>query len=202
MLRYRRQFRPRLSPFGNIKTTAATKALNGAPETLTIQPGLRDRRSSVYGDPAATTVSYGPSSGQQIYHDLLSPSLSLSPTPAAFHGLTMKLLVDDGCVVYLNGNEVARRNMPDGDVNYKTPASVTVAGADETTFFKLQFSPSSDLVAGDNVIAVRSSPSRPTQFGYRFRPRARRIVPHRHRHHRYRCLHRTGYGHLDGSRSC
>lgn len=113
-----------------------------------------------YGDPAATTVSFGPSSGNKFITTYFRHHFTIAD-PAAFHGLGMKLLVDDGCVVYLNGNEVARRNMPDGDVNYKTLATVTVGGTDETTFFNYSFS-ASDLVAGDNVIAVEVHQADPT----------------------------------------
>ena len=105
-----------------------------------------------YGDPAATTVSYGPSSGNKFITTYFRHHFTVAD-PKAYHGLTMKLLVDDGCVVYLNGSEIARRNMPDGDVEYKTFASTTVNGTDETTYFTYSIS-SSALIAGDNVLAV------------------------------------------------
>src|SRR5512140_1626271 len=34
--------------------------------------------------------------------------------PAAFQAVKVEVLKDDGCVVYLNGSEVARHNMPAG----------------------------------------------------------------------------------------
>jgi hypothetical protein len=105
-----------------------------------------------YGDPAATTVSYGPNSGSKYITTYFRHHFTIAD-PAAYQSLSMKLLVDDGCVVYLNGTEIARRNMPEGDVNYRTLAAATVGGADETTFFNYNI-PATGLVAGDNVLAV------------------------------------------------
>ena len=42
---------------------------------------------------------------------------------AAVGGLTLRLLRDDGAVVYLNGTEVVRSNMPTGTIAYTTRAS-------------------------------------------------------------------------------
>jgi len=105
-----------------------------------------------YGDSPATVVSYGPSSGNKYITTYFRHHFTVS-NPAAYHGLALKLLVDDGCIVYLNGVEVVRRNLPGGEVNYKTLASAAIGGADETTFFSYSLS-ASDLIAGDNVLAV------------------------------------------------
>lgn len=66
-----------------------------------------------YGDQARTTVSYGPNSRGKYITTYFRHRFTVND-PAAFHRLKMSLLVDDGCVVYLNGVEVARRNMPFG----------------------------------------------------------------------------------------
>jgi hypothetical protein len=55
--------------------------------------------------------------------------------------------------VYLNGVEVWRTNMPTGTVGFGTPASVAIAGADESTFVQTTIS-SSLLVSGTNVLAI------------------------------------------------
>jgi len=73
--------------------------------------------------------------------------------PAAFLGLTLRLLRDDGAVVYLNGAEVARDNMPKGAVTHTTLARAAVGGAQETAFVSTALPPSS-LVAGENTLAV------------------------------------------------
>ncbi len=105
-----------------------------------------------YGDPVATTVSFGPSSGNKHITTYFRHHFTVA-NPSDYQALSMKLLVDDGCVVYLNGAEVVRRNMAVGGINYKTLASVTVDGTDEEAFFTYTF-PASGLVTGDNVLAV------------------------------------------------
>ena len=48
----------------------------------------------------------------------------------------MRLLRDDGAVVYLNGVEAARQNMPSGTVTYATRPLVALGGVDETGWLK------------------------------------------------------------------
>jgi len=87
--------------------------------------------------------------------------------PNAQTGLKLEILRDDGAVVYINGTEVVRSNMPSGTITYTTTASHTVGGADENTFFEYNI-PSSSLIQGDNLIAVeihqRSSSSSDVSF--------------------------------------
>lgn len=66
---------------------------------------------------------------------------------------TLELMRDDGAVVYLNGTEVARSNMPAGAVMTNTLASSIVDGADETTFFSSPIDPAV-FVEGSNVLAI------------------------------------------------
>ncbi len=72
---------------------------------------------------------------------------------AGVSGLTLRVLRDDGMVVYLNGQEVARDHMPDGDIFYGTYANGTAVGAGETTYYEFAVSPSL-LVEGANTLAV------------------------------------------------
>ena len=64
--------------------------------------------------------------------------------------LTLRLLVDDGAVVYINGTEAMRVRMPDGEINHDTPADPSVANATYEDFSL----PENLLVAGENVLAV------------------------------------------------
>ncbi len=68
-------------------------------------------------------------------------------------GLLLKLIRDDGAVVYLNGTEVYRSNMPGGTIAYNTLASTAIGGVDESTWYSASVNPSL-LLAGMNVIAV------------------------------------------------
>lgn len=105
-----------------------------------------------YGDPVKTTVSYGPRSSGKYVTTYFRHRFTVN-NPAAFHRLTMRLLVDDGCVVYLNGVEVARRNMPFGEVDYRMFAASTVNDSDEGTYYSYAI-PVTRLAVGVNVLAV------------------------------------------------
>ena len=73
--------------------------------------------------------------------------------PTLFTSLNVRLLRDDGAVLYLNGLEVWRSNMPTGTVSYLTLATSGVSGTDEFTYFTETLSPSF-LHAGTNLIAI------------------------------------------------
>eukprot|EP00013_Stygamoeba_regulata_P001017 CAMPEP_0177633978 /NCGR_PEP_ID=MMETSP0447-20121125/3128_1 /TAXON_ID=0 /ORGANISM="Stygamoeba regulata, Strain BSH-02190019" /LENGTH=127 /DNA_ID=CAMNT_0019135679 /DNA_START=92 /DNA_END=471 /DNA_ORIENTATION=+ len=67
--------------------------------------------------------------------------------------LEMNLRRDDGAVVYINGREVHRTNMPNGPVDYNTLAASPVGGDDEKKFYNVSLPP--NLVRqGSNVMAV------------------------------------------------
>jgi hypothetical protein len=65
--------------------------------------------------------------------------------------LEVNALVDDGAVFYLNGTEVARWNMPAGNLDYSTPANVETIADFETGWIELS---TPALVNGNNVLAV------------------------------------------------
>ncbi|MEN9678323.1 MAG: hypothetical protein RIS76_4219, partial [Verrucomicrobiota bacterium] len=66
---------------------------------------------------------------------------------------TLGVIRDDGAIVYLNGREVFRSNMPSGSPNFQTLASASVGGSDESTFFETDLA-GSDFLEGRNVLAV------------------------------------------------
>jgi hypothetical protein len=74
--------------------------------------------------------------------------------PSAFAELTLTTRADDGIVVYVNGTEAARENLPAGDITANTYAlsapNTATAVANEVT---VQV-PTSLLTAGTNTIAV------------------------------------------------
>src|SRR5688572_20199915 len=71
----------------------------------------------------------------------------------AFTTARLRVLRDDGAVVYLNGTNVFRSNMPSGAINYRTLASVNVTGTGETAFFATNL-PGALLSTGTNLLAV------------------------------------------------
>ncbi|HEX5886894.1 MAG TPA: fibronectin type III domain-containing protein [Pyrinomonadaceae bacterium] len=106
-----------------------------------------------YGDgDEATTVGFGPDGNNKFITTYFRRAFSVT-NASLFTGLTLRLMRDDGAVVYLNGVEVWRSNMPAGTVGFTTLASVAIAGADESTFVQTTISPAL-LVSGTNVLAV------------------------------------------------
>jgi len=106
-----------------------------------------------YGDgDEATTLGFGPDANNKFITSYFRRSFNVT-NASLFSTLTLRLLRDDGAVVYLNGVEVWRTNMPTGTIGHLTTASVAIGGADETTFVQTTLSPSL-LVNGTNVLAV------------------------------------------------
>jgi len=85
--------------------------------------------------------------------------------PNAFSGLNLHLIYDDGAIVYINGSEVWRVNMPSGAVDYNT--FTPTQGSDNA---QISTSLSNSLVVGTNVISVeihqRSSTSSDISFDF------------------------------------
>lgn len=73
--------------------------------------------------------------------------------PAEVSGLTVRLLRDDGAAVYVNGVEVVRDNLPDGELTNDTNALDAQWGSAESSFHEFTVPPSA-LVPGANLVAV------------------------------------------------
>lgn len=106
-----------------------------------------------YGDDnEKTLVSYGPSASRKYITTYFRHRFDVNQ-PGAYSSLTLGLRRDDGGVVYLNGREVFRSNMPVGNITGATLASSAVGGSDERAFFAVELDPAL-LKAGTNVLAV------------------------------------------------
>jgi chitodextrinase len=107
-----------------------------------------------YGDGDEATVMYngGTVPLQRWISHYLRRSFTVT-NAAQVSGLTLSVLRDDGVVVYVNGTEVARDNMPTGTITSQTLALNAQFDAAETTFFDFAIPPAL-LVEGTNVIAV------------------------------------------------
>ncbi|MBN2315820.1 MAG: lamin tail domain-containing protein, partial [Sedimentisphaerales bacterium] len=109
-----------------------------------------------YGDgDEATVVRYGSSSSNK-YPTTYFRHVFYLEEASNFTELSLGIVRDDGAVVYINGVEALRNNMPGGDITYRTWASgsdVPVGGTDESTFNMYEINPDL-LVDGSNVIAV------------------------------------------------
>jgi hypothetical protein len=107
-----------------------------------------------YGDgDEATVVSFGPSANNRYTTTYFRRTFPVTDIRSVAQ-MTVRLLRDDGGVVYLNGTEVFRSNMPAGTIASNTFASANATPADETTnFFSQNITPGL-LVEGENVLAV------------------------------------------------
>jgi hypothetical protein len=98
-----------------------------------------------------TPIDGGPVGNRHITAWFWHPFLVTNP-PAINH-LVCRLRRDDGAVVYLNGQEVYRDNLPAGPITASTPALVNVTTSEERTFFARSIPPSA-LRIGTNVLAI------------------------------------------------
>lgn len=109
-----------------------------------------------YGDapgrPEATVVGYGPDEDDKHLATYFRHRFLL-PDPSIYKSLTVRLLRDDGAVVYLNGREALRSNMPAEPVTYDTRASGN-ADDDGAGFATITGLPADLLRSGPNVVAV------------------------------------------------
>ncbi len=100
-----------------------------------------------FGDPVTTTLT----SGETTYYFRKKINL---PTGAEDNNtVRLRMIYDDGAVVYINGREVYRVNMPDGEITPSTYADVTVSAADELVYNTIDIV-DPGFITGTNIIAV------------------------------------------------
>ena len=98
-----------------------------------------------------TTVSYGSNANQKNPATYFRKTVNLSDTPTRSDLFLLNYQVDDGFVVYVNGKEAGRYNMPDGRITFNS-FSTSYAG-DTPLTGTLELS-SSLFKSGSNTIAV------------------------------------------------
>jgi len=107
------------------------------------------------GDETLPLVSFGPD-GNNKYPATYFISTFNVANAAALTGLadlTLNIKRDDGIVVYLNGTEIVRDNMPAGDPNNLTYAAGN-AGDDGQNFIPFSNLPLNLLTVGTNTLAI------------------------------------------------
>lgn len=105
-----------------------------------------------YGDgDEATVVSYGTNSSAKYITTYFRKTISVTDA-SLFSNYTLNVKRDDGVVVYINGSEKYRNNMPTGTITHTTSASTTCS--DDGATFQTTTLASGSLVTGTNVIAV------------------------------------------------
>lgn len=105
-----------------------------------------------YGDGDETTiVSYGSNANKKYITTYFRKSISIADT-SGYANYTLNIKRDDGAVVYINGSEVYRSNMPSGTISSTTLAST--AASDDGNTAQTTTLTVSKLKKGTNVIAV------------------------------------------------
>ncbi|WP_264524409.1 PhoX family protein [Flavobacterium sp. N502536] len=99
-----------------------------------------------YGDPVTTTITK-PLNAAYFTKDFTVNLSDLSAT------MELGVMRDDGIIVFLNGVEVVRDNMPAGAIDYNTLSSTTVDGANES-IYNIFSIPKSKFVQGVNRISI------------------------------------------------
>jgi len=99
-----------------------------------------------YGDPVTTTINSGLTTAY-FAKDFTVDLSTLSDT------MELGIMRDDGIIVYLNGEEVVRDNMPAGAVTFNTFSSTTIDGAAESVY-NLFTIPKSKFVNGVNRLSI------------------------------------------------
>lgn len=107
-----------------------------------------------YGDGnEITTVGFGPDAGDKYPTTYFRTNFLVDTLPNAAQDLIIRIKRDDGALVYINGHELLRDNMPAGTINYLTYALGAVDGSNESVYFEYIID-KSKLVLGNNTIAV------------------------------------------------
>jgi hypothetical protein len=108
-----------------------------------------------YESGEATTVGYGTNASQKFVTTYFRTYFTVTNV-SNLSGLTFRLRRDDGAVVYLNGGEVYRENMPTNLITY-TNTAVTNVGGTASAYSTRVFATdalSQPLREGGNVLAV------------------------------------------------
>lgn len=101
----------------------------------------------------ATKLPFGSDPNRKPLTNYLRTTFSAGSNVADVTGMQLELLVDDGAVIYLNGTEIYRYNLPTGTITAATKASRYIAGDEENKWLTFAL-PTTGLVAGTNTIAV------------------------------------------------
>lgn len=99
----------------------------------------------------ATTISYGSDSNKKHITYYFRKNIQLEEAPSAKDIFTLNFTADDGFVVYVNGTEVYRYLMPEGEVSYSTYATTYASDNPDSGTFTL---PANLFHKGSNIIAV------------------------------------------------
>ncbi len=105
-----------------------------------------------YGDgDEATVVKFGPNSAAKYITTYFRKTISIA-NASLYSGYTLNVKRDDGVVVYVNGIERFRNNMPAGSITYTTPAATSCS--DGGNIWQTATLSGSSFITGSNVLQV------------------------------------------------
>jgi uncharacterized repeat protein (TIGR01451 family) len=110
--------------------------------------------SNLPAGPGASPLGYGPTGtvGTALTdHRTYYFTRAINFNPATYSDLTFTLTLDDGAVVYVNGTEVGRANMPAGTPTFTTNAS---SNLEPEQSFSFTISNGAPFINGNNIIQV------------------------------------------------
>jgi hypothetical protein len=107
-----------------------------------------------YGDGQTTQVSYGDDSSDKHITTWFRRSVEVpAELLEGISEVSLELRIDDGGLVWLDGVELLRQGMPEGEITPETYASHTASGDDETSYTVYQLD--TELIqAGERQLAV------------------------------------------------
>ena len=114
-----------------------------------------------------TTVGYGTNSASKNITTYFRRNFVV-PDGISYTNLNVRLNRADGAVVWVNGQELYRVNLPVGSITNQTKATVTVQPTDASNTYYQTNRPIASLPAGTNVIAVEIHKFSPSVAGITF----------------------------------
>ena len=118
------------------------------------------------GDGESTEISYGPDDSDKHITYYFRRTFNVF-NPSLYTHVNLRLQRDDGAIVYLNGAEIKRSNMPASGVDFETEANNAIAAAGEANFSWSAIDPAL-LLQGQNVLAVEVHQVSPTSSDLSF----------------------------------
>lgn len=107
-----------------------------------------------FGEPdVSTEIGFGDNAQAKHLAAYFRRSFDFAEDPARLRQLVVEMRIDDGVVVYLNGRELVRQNLPAGPMTVRTRAVGRVEGAEER-IYQRHVVPATALKAGRNVLAA------------------------------------------------
>jgi len=120
-----------------------------------------------YGDDnESTTLDYGGDDQNKTVSYYFRKSLEIEDI-SLYDSFEIGLVRDDGAVVYINGTEVLRDNMPEGTIAQDIYATTYAGGEDETTYFIFSVD-KAYFQSGVNTFAIEVHQSSATSSDLKF----------------------------------